>query len=445
MNLAATIHSRDIWKLTYPLMLSMIFEHLIGLTDTIFLGRVSEVALGASALGGVYYLALFMIAQGFGTGAQIIIARRNGEQRFSRIGPTLVQGCYFAIGLAVFLLSISYIFTPQILQPIIDSSEVYSATCEYLYWRLPGLLFSMVCIVFRAFYVGTGMTKTLTLNSVVMVLSNVVLNYCLIFGACGLPKMGIAGAALASTIAEAISLVFFLIYTKLTVDKKKLGFSHAFIFRPRLLAGMLKISGWTMVQSFVSIAVWFIFFLAIEHLGERPLAITNIVRNISAQLYMIIFAYAITAEALISNQIGAGNSHLIPKTCIKCISMAYLTLLPVVLFIYCLPELCASLFTDDESLITGCPDSIFVMLGSLVLYTPATVVFCGVSGTGNTKTAFVLELSSICLYSAFIYWGIYILRPDVAYCWFAEYVYASCLLILSSLYLKFGKWQHKKI
>ena len=55
-----------------------------------------------------------------------------------------------------------------------------------------------------------------------------------------------------------------------------------------------------MVQSFISVSIWFIFFLAIEHLGERPLAVTNIVRNISALLIMVISAFATTAGAPVS-------------------------------------------------------------------------------------------------------------------------------------------------
>ena len=49
----------------------------------------------------------------------------------------------------------------------------------------------------------------------------------------------------------------------MTADKRKYGFRRAFTLRPHLLKGMLSISGWTMVQSFISVSIWFIFFLAI--------------------------------------------------------------------------------------------------------------------------------------------------------------------------------------
>ena len=56
---------KQIWLITYPILISLLMENLIGLTDTAFLGRVGEVELGASALAGVYYMAIFMIGFGF--------------------------------------------------------------------------------------------------------------------------------------------------------------------------------------------------------------------------------------------------------------------------------------------------------------------------------------------------------------------------------------------
>ena len=73
--------NRHIWQITYPILISLLMENMIGLTDTAFLGRVGEVELGASALAGVYYMAIFMLGFGFSIGVQILIARRNGEGR----------------------------------------------------------------------------------------------------------------------------------------------------------------------------------------------------------------------------------------------------------------------------------------------------------------------------------------------------------------------------
>ena len=66
---------KQIWTIAYPILISLIMEQLIGMTDTAFLGRVGEIELGASAIAGVYYLAIFMMAFGFSIGAQILLSR----------------------------------------------------------------------------------------------------------------------------------------------------------------------------------------------------------------------------------------------------------------------------------------------------------------------------------------------------------------------------------
>ena len=66
---------KQIWTIAYPILISLIMEQMIGMTDTAFLGRVGEIELGASAIAGVYYLAIFMMAFGFSIGAQILIGR----------------------------------------------------------------------------------------------------------------------------------------------------------------------------------------------------------------------------------------------------------------------------------------------------------------------------------------------------------------------------------
>ena len=91
---------KQIWTIAYPILISLLMENMIGLTDTAFLGRVGEVELGASALGSVYYLVIFMLGFGFGIGAQILIARRNGEKAYALIGPLFQQGLLFLLSLA---------------------------------------------------------------------------------------------------------------------------------------------------------------------------------------------------------------------------------------------------------------------------------------------------------------------------------------------------------
>ena len=94
-------------------MMSILIEQLINITDAIFLGHVGEIELGASALAGIWYLAIYMLGFGFSIGLQVVIARRNGEQQYSETGRAFFQGLLFLSGLAVLLCSISKTISPR--------------------------------------------------------------------------------------------------------------------------------------------------------------------------------------------------------------------------------------------------------------------------------------------------------------------------------------------
>ncbi|WP_102408385.1 MATE family efflux transporter [Parabacteroides bouchesdurhonensis] len=436
--------NKQILQITYPVLISLLMEHLIGLTDTAYLGRVGEVELGASALAGVYYLVIYMLGFGFSIGAQVLIARRNGEQEYLKIGPVFTQGILFMLLLAAILFTLSNVYSPVLLHKLIGSEDIYQATMKYIDWRVYGFFFSFMAVMFRAFYVGTTNTKILTANSVVMVLTNVILNYILIFGKFGFPALGIAGAAIASSVSEAVSVLFFILYTWLKVDYKKYGLFRYTGVDFRMLHQILGVSIWVMIQHGIAFFGWFIFFIAVEHLGERPLAVTNIVRSISSFLFMFVNAFASTNSSLVSNLIGAGETEQVMKLCRRMIRICYCFVLPIALIFALFPELVLRIYTDNQALITDSVASLWVMLSSYLLAVPAFVFFLSVSGTGNTRVALIIDIVSISVYVLYTFYIAVWQKADIAVCWTTEYVYN--LLILSSFYYLWkGNWRNKKI
>ncbi|HBQ57213.1 MAG TPA: MATE family efflux transporter, partial [Porphyromonadaceae bacterium] len=165
---------------------------------TAFLGRVGEVELGASALAGIIYIAIYTIGFGFSMGSQILIGRRNGEKKFHQIGEIVIQGILFLLVPALLLIAVFKLGFTDTLMRLFESENVSEAVSDYLDWRVYGFVFAFANSTFRAFYIGIARTKVLTINSLVMALVNLVLDYGLIFGNFVLPEMGFGGAALAS-------------------------------------------------------------------------------------------------------------------------------------------------------------------------------------------------------------------------------------------------------
>ena len=435
----------NIWKVAYPILISLVMEQMIGLTDTAFLGRVGEVELGASAIAIVYYMILFMAGFGFSIGAQIIIGRRNGEGHYTDTGKVFWNGLYFLLALSAVIIAASELFSPLLMKHLVSSDAIYHASLSYVRWRLPGLIFAFCTAMYRAFYVGTTQTKTLTLNSIVMVLSNILFNWVLIFGHLGFPALGITGAAIGSSLAELVSLIFFALYTQISCDRKKYGLDKPAGFDISELKSMMPVCSWTMIQHIVSISTWFIFFLYIEHLGERSLAVSNIVRGVSGLLWMVLAAFSSTCSTLVSNIIGAGREDKVMSLVKRILKLSYGIVISIALLFCIFPKAVISVYTDIPELIPATIPSMIVMCSSYLLTVGAMVLFNAVSGTGSTKTAFRLELAALGIYTVYCTIVAGILKADVAICWSAEHVYAGVLLVLCLIYLRSGRWKNRKV
>lgn len=436
---------KQIGQVSYPILLSLLAQNVINVTDTAFLGRVGEIELGASAMGGLYYICVFTIAFGFSTGSQIVIARRNGEKRYDEVGPVMTQGVFFLLLLAALLFIFSRFFASDILRILISSDTLLDATEEFLDWRIFGFFFSFVGVMFRALFIGITRTKVLTLNALFMAVTNVLLDYLLIFGHAGFPPLGIQGAAIASVAAEAVSILFYLIYTRLTVPIHTYGLDRFRSFDVRLLQRVLGISVFTMLQYFLSMSTWFMFFVAVERLGQRDLAIANIVRSIYIVLLIPVSALATTTNSFVSNTIGAGHIAEVIPTIVKIARMSLGIMAVCVAGVILFPGAILSVYTNDPSLIADAVPSIYVVAGAMLIASVGNVAFSGITGTGNTRSALLIEIATLVFYVLYVYIMGMRLRMPVSVCFTTEVIYYTGLLVASAFYLKKATWQNKKI
>ena len=440
---------KSIWRITFPILVALVMEELLGMTDTAFLGRVGEIELGASAIAGVYFTILYMLGFGFSIGVQIIIGRRNGEayergKGYDSIGRVFWQGVWFLGALAVLTMVLSYLFSAPLLKGVLKSENIYDAALVYVDWRVPGLPFAFMTALFRAFYVGTRDTASLTWNSLVLVASNILLDWVLIFGHLGAPAMGIKGAALASTLAEGISLVFFIVWALFTADRK---YGLQKIVKPiwEELKHLFSTASWVMVEYVLNVSVWLLFFLFIEHLGEEQLAIANIVRSISEMPFVFSAAFASTAATLVSNIIGEGHPEGVMTIIRRVIILCAATMLPLLVFFALCPHLVIGLFTDIPSLVRSSVPTLWVMCAATVITLPWNVYLQSVAGTGDTRVCLRFDVVALCVYAVYCTIIIGIMKSSMAVCWTADGVYQLCIWIQGIIYLRRGKWRNKTI
>jgi putative MATE family efflux protein len=423
----------------------MLATNVINVTDTAFLGRVGEVELGASAIGGLFYVVILMLGVGFGSGAQILMARRNGEKAYSEIGTIMDHSIYFLLGMALFILLIIEFIAPALLGTMISSPAVYAKTIEFLHFRIIGLIPAFLMVIFRSFYVAITHTRWITLTAIISALVNVVLAYALIFGKMGLPEMGIAGAGLASTIAEGVAA---LVFIAITVTHKELKPYHLFAFpKPnfKIIEKTLSISVFVMLQFFISLGAWFVFFMIVEKLGERQLAISNIIRSAYTMFMIPAMGFSITANSLVSNTIGAGRKDLVIPLIRKITRISFFSTLGMVVVAICLAQPIISVFTSNADLVVHTLPSFYVLMGVMLFFAVTNVIFNGVSGTANTQIALAFEAITLVFYLFTAYMLAIHFHMPIHIVWITEIVYFVCLGTMSILYLRFGNWRAKKI
>ncbi|WP_372642014.1 MATE family efflux transporter [Ancylomarina sp.] len=435
------IDHKSIWTIAYPIILGSIAQNIISVTDTAFLGHLSETALGAAAIATIFYFAIVMLVWGFGLGTQIVIARRVGEQNFKMVGKTFIHAFYFLMFIGLLLLGFMVIQSPSLLKWMVSSDAIFQASNDYISVRAWGILFACVNLLFRAFYIGIAKTKVISWSTVFMAIVNVFLDYALIFGKFGLPEMGIKGAALASVIAEFTAMIFFIIYTF-----KKVPLAHYDLFRfckidwP-LFNRLIKVSVPIMIQNFLALSCWFIFFIMVERMGEHELAISNIIRSIYVLLMVPVWAFGSAVNTLVSQVIGEGFPEKVMLIIWRTTQLSFLSVFALVGVSIFIPDLIISIYTDNVLLIEHTRPVVYVVFGSALLFPIAITLFHGISGTGRTLHAMLLEIVVLSFYLGSVFLLTQVFKVSIAQVWTSEYFYALFLGAASFLYLKYGKWR----
>lgn len=436
---------KNIWLISLPIIISGVAQNIINVTDTAFLGQVGEIELGAAGNAGIFYYVLALTGMGFTVGSQIVIGRRNGENKISEIGSIVNHTFYFIIALALAAFAIFQFVVPFLFESIISSKQILNEAIKFINVRSYGIIFTFINFTFMAFFVGITKTKILTYATIITCIVNVILDYLLIFGNWGLPKLGIEGAALATVIAELATTIFYITYLYFTNKDNPYNLFVFKSFNIKLIKSMFSISWPIMLQNFMSIGSWFAFFMIIEQMGEDELAVSHIVRSIYMVLMIPLFGFSNATNTLVSNYIGAGRQSEVLNLIGKISVLSLISTLVAVQSIIFFPYEIIGLYSINPVIIDATYSTLKVISFSMFFFSLAFIVFSGVTGTGNTKVSLLIEAINITIYLSAAYIIVNYFKPSIDEVWYSEFIYFSFLGIMSFLYLKSNKWKKLKL
>ncbi len=349
-SLQVDITYRQILKIALPISLAIFIPQLNFIINNIYLGHYTDdkYALAVAGITGVYYLIFASIGYGLNNGLQALIARRAGENRPEEIGKLFSQGVFIGVIMAVAGIIITYTITPYLFSLIIHDPLMQKKAVHFLQIRIWGLPFLYVYQLRNALLVGTNQSRYLVAGTLAETLTNIGLDYLLIFGMMGFPELGFNGAAIASVIAEFVGMfVIFLVIRWKGISKRfnlfqKLKWSKE---NNKLIFSM---SAPLMFQHAISIISWQFFFLLTEHHGDMALKVSNVMRNIFGVFGCVTWAFAATANAMVSNVIGQDKKEQVWGLLKKIITLSTGVALVTCLLLNLFPEMFLSIFGQGD-------------------------------------------------------------------------------------------------
>ncbi len=432
--------NRQIFRMVLPLILSLMIEQVIGFTDVAFLGRVGETELGASALAGVMYLALIMVGFGYSFSMQAYMGQKNGERDWRAIGLVFHNGTAFLLGFSVVLFIVALLFSEPFLSAVTRDAAVARATDQYFFWRVIGVPFTFLCAVSRAFFIATLRPKILTTASVIMMLANIVLDYVLIFGWGPIPALGIRGAAIASSLSEAIAMLVYAVYAIKFMDAKQYGLLEPLRWDWGMQKKLFSLGRWLMIQEGIAFVAWLYFFICVEHLGAAALAISNVVRQTSSIFYLLVHSFGSTGGAIGANLIGERRFDEIPSMLRRTLGITVAVIAPFYLLVAFFPESILSIFTNIPEIIEGSVTTLYVLLGAFFVIVPCMFYNFAMGGMGLTKETSLATTAATLSYSAYIF-VLSLSTTHVEVMWTSEYVYNIVVGVVCFYFWRQRRWR----
>jgi putative MATE family efflux protein len=428
-----------------PIALAMLVPQINFITNNIFLAGLGETELASAGITGVYYLIFAVTGNGLNNGVQALISRRAGQNLPKEIGRLFYNGVWAALFVAIIGIIITYTVAPTILRHVLHNDSIADQVIDFLLIRIWGLPFLYLYVMRNALLVGTNNTRYLVWGTLSEALVNIGLDYGLIYGKFGLPELGFNGAAYASIIAEATGLlvIYLVIYGKgfnerfglfsnLKIDKVIL--KQIFIYSTPLI-----------VQYSISIASWEYFYILIEHHGSRALAISNTMRNIFGLFGIFSWAFAATANTMVSNIIGQ-DRHSEVLFLVRRIALLSLSIsLVIFLVLNASPEWFLSFYNQGPEFIEEAIPVVRVVSVALLMMAFSTVWLNAVTGTGSTVVNLAIEGITIVIYSVYVYVVLEYYHLPITWGWASEWVYWISMFTMAFWYMNSMRWKKKTI
>lgn len=429
---------RTIILLAGPLVLQQLLTSAVQLVDNFMVGRLGEEAMSSVAIVNQLYFIFMLVVFGIMGGAGVFAAQYYGAKEFDKLKETFRFKLLTASMFAIFAALILSIFAKPIAGIFSEEKIIIDGAINYLNIVKFGFLPWAISVAIGSTFRETGVTLPLFVISMVTILTNTILNYFLIFGSFGFPRLGIEGAAIATVIARVVELVLTLFLLKKTGSIFNTKIKDLFKINGVLLKSIIIMTIPLMLNELLWSSGQTIFFYSYSRRGTEALAAMTITSSVSSLVFVFFGGIATAVAVLVGNTLGKNELELAKTNAKKLIAFSVMIAICAGMILFSLSFIIVHIYNVSDAVKHIAQFNIRVQSFLIPIYTFNVCLFFTFRAGGDTKSTFIFDSGFMMLVSVPV---------ALALSFFTSLpvMYMFLLVQLTELpKLTFGLWRYKK-
>ena len=438
---------KNAFDTAWPSATESVLIGLVSAIDTMMVGVLGTGAIAAVGITNQPKFILLAIFFSLNVGVTAIVARRSGEKDREGANKCLRQAFLIAVLLGAILSAAGVIFAKPMLELAGAKEDIINDAVTYFQIISIGNFFTAITMTINAAQRGAGNTKISMTTNIVANLVNVVFNYLLINGHLGFPKLGVAGAAIATALGNLIALFMSLKSVTNADGFLHIKFKSNWKFDKETMGGLANISSSSFVEQICMRVGFLLTTMIIASLGTVAFATHQICMNIVNLSFTFGDGLGVGASSLVGQNLGARRPDM-ATIYSKAIQRIALTIGLILLGVFILGRyFLVGLFVADDWDVIKMGASILIIVAFMSPFQTVAVVVGGtLRGAGDTKFVMYSSLISIGIIRPLATWLFcYPLGFGILGAWYAFMADQILRLIINSFRFRTGKWTKIKI
>jgi putative MATE family efflux protein len=435
---------RAILLLAIPMVLELVLESVFAVVDVFFVARLGPDSVATVGVTESMLTIVYAVAIGLSAGATATVARRVGERDRDGAALAAVQAIVLGIVVAAPIgLFGAYLAGPLLAAMGAGSDVVAHASYTRIVLGLNGivLLLFLINAVFRGAGDAAVAMRVLWIANAI----NICLDPCFIFGLGPFPRLGVMGAAVATTTGRGIAVLIQLWLLTRGSDRIAIRAMHLRI-DPRVMFNMVKLSGTAVVQTLIGTTSYIGVVRIIATFGSAALAGSTIA--IRVVIFAILPAWGLSnaAATLVGQNLGAGKPERAEASVwlASLYNAVFLGALSVVFVVF--TEFIVGIFTHDSAVVPIAVVGLRIISGGFAFYAVGYVLTAAFNGAGDTMTPTLINLG--CFWFGEIPLA-YVLGRSLGYgppgVFWAMAIAFSVMSVVAALLFRRGTWKLKRV